>query len=245
MKREIFAHIYCSEELQNKSSKGDRMTYKRIYFVDVENIGACIKVDSDDLVYLFTSKKAVYKGVLTNNIQEIFVPHIAKKDALDFVIDSWLGYAMMHYGRGVDYIIKSADTGFEVVAQFWQSKGYSVTVDSSKQLSDSEQFRQEVEEKKKNNKKKSDNKITKELSQLTNKTDTAKVEVINKNVVILDIGLSDTYNVKVTNVYRSWVQSRKKSKPVLYQQLSSVLKRHTTKQDIRFVCEELYKIARG
>ena len=220
------------------------MTYKRIYFVDVENIGASIKVDSDDLVYLFTSKKAVYKGVLTNNIQEIFVPHDAKKDALDFVIDSWLGYTMMHYGRGVDYIIKSADTGFEVVAQFWQNKGYSVTVDSSKQLSTSEQFRQEVEKQKKAIKNEHSKETVEKICQLTDKTDTTKVEVTNKNVVILDIGLSDTYNVKVTNVYRSWVRSKKKSKPVLYQQLNNVLKRHTTRKDIDFVCEELYKIAR-
>lgn len=50
------------------------------------------------------------------------------KDSLDFIIDSTLGYYMMHYGRNIEYYIISRDKGFEVIKTYWGSLGYSITL---------------------------------------------------------------------------------------------------------------------
>lgn len=105
------------------------MKYKRIYFVDCENVGSdCSSIRATDLVIYFTSNKYQVQHELSSNEKEIHIKHNGMKDSLDFIIDSTLGYYMMHYGRNIKYYIISRDKGFEIIKNYWGSLGYSVTL---------------------------------------------------------------------------------------------------------------------
>lgn len=105
------------------------MKYKRIYFVDCENVGSDYNANnSTDLVIYFTSNKYQVQHELSSNEKEIHIKHNGMKDSLDFIIDSTLGYYMMHYGRNVKYFIISRDKGYEIMKSYWGSLGYSITL---------------------------------------------------------------------------------------------------------------------
>lgn len=105
------------------------MKYQRIYFVDCENVGSdCSTTKPTDLVVYFTSNKYRVQHELSKNEKEVHIKHNGMKDSLDFIIDSTLGYYMMHYGRNVKYYIISRDKGYEIMKSYWGSLGYSITL---------------------------------------------------------------------------------------------------------------------
>lgn len=105
------------------------MRYERIYFVDCENVGSDFTaMKPTDLVIYFTSNTYCVQHELSENEKEIHIKHNGMKDSLDFIIDSTLGYYMMHYGRKVKYYIISRDKGFEIMKSYWGSLGYSISL---------------------------------------------------------------------------------------------------------------------
>lgn len=101
--------------------------YTDIYLVDCENVGTRgLEVSNKtSLVYYFTSN-TVYKEDLSNNEIEVHIEHNVERNALDFIIDTKLGFLLRHYGREVNFYIISDDKGYNVVADYWKSQGYSV-----------------------------------------------------------------------------------------------------------------------
>lgn len=100
------------------------MKYSNIYLVDYENIGKTYEVPCNSLVCYITSNKKMVDKKLSDNELEIHMTHNKEKNALDFVLDSYLGYLVHQYGRNVRYHIVSKDKGYDVVAKFWDSRGF-------------------------------------------------------------------------------------------------------------------------
>lgn len=102
---------------------------KTIYFVDCENVGTnnFIPDDTDNsIIYYFISKldfevehKADYEFYIQRS-------HTGCKDAMDFILDTWLGYCINKWGRSCEYCIVSNDNGFQNIKDFWESYGYSI-----------------------------------------------------------------------------------------------------------------------
>lgn len=100
-----------------------------IYYVDCENVGLrhITQTFSDDfLVLYFTSKNLRIKD-LKENEKEFVCSLDRRKDALDYIIDTYLGYSIAQYPVDTKHHIVSNDTGFDNVVQFWINKGYNLT----------------------------------------------------------------------------------------------------------------------
>lgn len=105
------------------------MKYSRIFFVDCENVGSDFSaIKETDLVLYFTSNTYQVQHELSKNEKEIHIKHNGMKDSLDFILDSTLGYYMMHYGRNVKYYIISRDKGYEIIKSYWGSLGYDIAL---------------------------------------------------------------------------------------------------------------------
>lgn len=104
---------------------------RKILLVDCENVGnrryGHILGDGS-LVYYFTTKKVDESQLLGCEILINF-QHDGCKDALDFIIDTYLGYLIRQYKYTREYIIVSKDTGFDNVCKFWRDMGYIVMRD--------------------------------------------------------------------------------------------------------------------
>jgi hypothetical protein len=101
----------------------------KIYLVDCENAGfRKIEVDKplSTQVYYFTNAQQPIKGIDDTYETTINYKHNSTKDALDFVIDTFLGFQVARFGKEVEYIIVSGDKGFCNVIGFWQVKGYKI-----------------------------------------------------------------------------------------------------------------------
>lgn len=101
--------------------------YARVYVIDCENVGYSFFTSPDDLVYYFTNN-SVKELPFTCRENEIHmsIDHTGCKDALDFVIDTFLGYLVRNYGKTTEYFIISNDKGYENISSFWQGLGYKV-----------------------------------------------------------------------------------------------------------------------
>jgi hypothetical protein len=101
---------------------------KKIYLVDVENIGFKTYDSNDDSILVFyITQSSKYSSSLSSNCRIISYQHNGCKDALDFILDTYLGYLIATYGKSVEYIIESNDKGYENVCGFWLEQGYRVT----------------------------------------------------------------------------------------------------------------------
>ena len=100
---------------------------KKIYLVDCENVGTNMNgLDLfDSEIYYFISTKSTKKVLIKGNI--IFVNHDNSKNALDFIIVSYLGYLLKEHGKNFKYIILSNDKGYDNVKNFWNNKGYNIS----------------------------------------------------------------------------------------------------------------------
>jgi hypothetical protein len=105
-------------------------SYTDIIFVDYENVGHDSErlhgLDKKYLIVYVTSKELNFKPN-SNEVIEFFV-HNRCKDALDFILDTYLGYFICMYGKKVSYHIMSRDKGFKNICNFWNSKGYKVDI---------------------------------------------------------------------------------------------------------------------
>ena len=98
-----------------------------IFLVDCENVGymKLKNVKPDDYVFYFTSDRTLLFK-LDSNETEIRFKHDGCKDALDFVLDSYLGFLIHKYGQSYVYNVVSRDLGYVNVCKFWQNRGYLV-----------------------------------------------------------------------------------------------------------------------
>jgi hypothetical protein len=56
----------------------------------------------------------------------LIICDVSGKDALDFIIDSFLGFKLNELGKLNEYVIISKDNGFKNIQRFWGSQGYIV-----------------------------------------------------------------------------------------------------------------------
>lgn len=100
-----------------------------IYLVDCENVGyKTFKSFREDyrVVYFYSQESS--NSILLRGIDTaIKVNHDGSKNALDFIIDSYLGYLIAQNSRLVNYHIVSEDKGYETVCKYWRDRGYNVT----------------------------------------------------------------------------------------------------------------------
>lgn len=107
----------------------------KIYLVDVENVGFKpfdIRDDSIKVYYIAPSGKGCTD--LPNNCELVSYNHNGCKDALDFILDTYLGFLIATYKKDVEYIIVSNDRGYENVCGFWLEQGYKVTSSTLKSI---------------------------------------------------------------------------------------------------------------
>lgn len=100
-----------------------------IYYVDCENVGLrhiTQSFDKDFKVIYFTSKNLRVKD-LQNNEEELVCSLDRRKDALDYIIDTYLGYSLTLYDKCTRHHIVSNDTGFDNVVMFWVNQGFKVS----------------------------------------------------------------------------------------------------------------------
>ena len=106
------------------------LVLKHIYLVDCENVGANYEVAVKDdyyQAYYFTSGNKHINFELKPNEFELHYTHNGCKDALDFIINTYLGYLVAKHPKSKTiYHIISKDTGFDNMAGFWGEQGYRV-----------------------------------------------------------------------------------------------------------------------
>lgn len=187
--------------------------YDRIYLIDCENVGFSFFTSPNDLVYYFTNESVSELPFQCNeNEIHMCLKHTGCKDALDFVIDTYLGYLIRAYGKNTEYFIISNDKGYDNVSAFWQQMGYNVYTNPHK-------IRNRFE----------DN-VSKKYFDINPANDIdAKIDNISKN--IFD-GLSIEYQVKINNIYASWARSKKKERSVLNKDMARCLHSVISKKDI-------------
>lgn len=187
--------------------------YDRIYLIDCENVGFSFFTSPNDLVYYFTNESVSELPFQCNeNEIHMCLKHTGCKDALDFVIDTYLGYLIRAYGKNTEYFIISNDKGYDNVSAFWQQMGYNVYTNPHK-------VRNRFE----------DN-VSKKYFDINPANDIdAKIDNISKN--IFD-GLSIEYQVKINNIYASWARSKKKERSVLNKDMARCLHSVISKKDI-------------
>jgi hypothetical protein len=98
-----------------------------VYLVDCENVGGqslCINNIQSQIFYLHSTEYKAQNRL--PNETNVLYEHPVDKNALDFVLDSYLGYQIARYGLEAKYIIVSNDKGFDHLINFWSSYGYKV-----------------------------------------------------------------------------------------------------------------------
>ena len=106
------------------------MRYTKIFLIDSENVGT-----PDITKYIAEKDNA--KVIVFHN--EHFFPLLAKegysfirvetknrKNALDFVLSTYLGSLLSNYGVSPNYFIVSNDRDYSPVLDYWNEKGYNV-----------------------------------------------------------------------------------------------------------------------
>lgn len=187
--------------------------YDRIYLIDCENIGFSFYSSPNDLVIYFTNNSVKELPFICNeNEIHMCLNHNGCKDALDFILDTYLGYLVRNYGRNTEYFIISNDRGYDNISAFWQGLGYKVYTNPHNK----EKLLNEANTK---------NKI--------NIKDTTYNEIV--------CTLSKDYNKKIENIICSWIRSKKKDKNVLLKDLNRCLHNILTKKEIKVICEYHYK----
>lgn len=100
--------------------------FSEIVLVDCENVGLHHVYIKNALIYYFVSSANQGLDVLSERERIKYVKHNGGRNALDFIIDSELGFLIHHYGKKMSYTIISRDTGFDILCSYWRSRGYYV-----------------------------------------------------------------------------------------------------------------------
>ncbi len=96
-----------------------------VYLVDCENVGnKSLELSPSCKVLYFIS----YGQIASPRENDVVIPvsHDGSKNALDFILDSWLGYLICQYADTVKYHIVSEDKGFETIVGYWKSLGVPI-----------------------------------------------------------------------------------------------------------------------
>lgn len=112
------------------------MASKNYYLVDTENVGTSWKhlladKTNRDEIFIFYTDNSPYISY-TDMCEIIQYPNSFKtikcytgRDALDFQLDSYLGF-LLRSAPKANYFIISNDNGYESICRFWGDQGYSV-----------------------------------------------------------------------------------------------------------------------
>lgn len=109
--------------------------YTDIYLVDCENVKYYRNFNPNHFIVYF--KNAEYQlpfEDLHDNEREVFVNTRDKygkiiKDAMDFCMDSRLGFLLAYCGNKFRYHIVSRDKGFQIMKLYWGSS-YQIIIDN-------------------------------------------------------------------------------------------------------------------
>ena len=100
-----------------------------IYLVDCENIGnQSLNLPENCDIYYFLSYGKLKNPHPNDIVKEIV--HNGSKNALDFILDSWLGYLIHKYGTEIQYHIVSNDKGFSAIITYWKSLNVSISLEA-------------------------------------------------------------------------------------------------------------------
>ena len=186
--------------------------YERIYLIDCENIGYSFYSSPNDLIYYFTNSSVKELPFICNeNEIHMCFNHNGCKDALDFILDTYLGYLIKKYGENTEYFIISNDKGYDNISAFWQSLGYKVYTNPHK--------------------------INKALNEANTKNNSNAKHVDCDEIIH---NLSSQYKTKINNIINSWLMSKAKEKRILLQELNRCLQNTLEKKEIKIICDYYY-----
>jgi hypothetical protein len=101
----------------------------RLFFIDTENIPhpdlSTYAEKADNCTY-FVFHNLTYKITKQPKHKYIKVITEGRKNALDFVLCSYLGTEVEKRGKSAIYYIVSNDKGYDVVVEHWLDKGYAI-----------------------------------------------------------------------------------------------------------------------
>ena len=114
-----------------------------LIFVDFENVhntglNGLENLTENEIVYLFYSKNTPHLpmdlvGKISASPALISpIESAVGKNAMDFVIASFLGYKIKEYGDVDNYYILSKDKGYKPLVDFWQDWNVEIITDLSK-----------------------------------------------------------------------------------------------------------------
>lgn len=121
---------------QNEEFFSNNAKYERFYFVDFENVGSTgfkniEDLTSKDSVHIFYSKNASTISIEIANKLHLSEANVVYhkvetgKNALDFQLSSFLGYAVNSNTKAIFFII-SKDNGFLCLEEYWRNFNISV-----------------------------------------------------------------------------------------------------------------------
>lgn len=232
----------CDNCFDSIDSFLDSIPFERIYLVDCENYGYSFFSGPHDLILYFINNSMEYPYQLAPNELIVSFEHNECKDALDFAIDTYLGYLIgklckSEYDKEFkEFYLISNDKGFSNASLFWKSLGYQVYSN--------------------------DGKIEKKTVDIINKVPVMDVEntqpaneaAVNvsstaaKNIYKIDVNtisckqissLDDSYKVKLQHIYDSWLRSKNKDINTLQKDLKRCLKNLYNRKEILIIASVL------
>ena len=114
-----------------------------LIFVDFENVhntglNGLENLTENEIVYLFYSKNTPHLPMdvvakISKSPADIeLIESGVGKNAMDFVIASYLGYMINEHDDNVDYYILSKDKGYKPLVDFWEDWNVEIITDLSK-----------------------------------------------------------------------------------------------------------------
>lgn len=114
-----------------------------LIFVDFENVhntglDGLENLTENEIVYLFYSKNTPHLPMdvvakISKSPADIeLIESGVGKNAMDFVIASYLGYMINEHDDNVDYYILSKDKGYKPLVDFWEDWNVEIITDLSK-----------------------------------------------------------------------------------------------------------------
>ena len=231
----------CDNCFNSIDSFLEAIPFERIYLVDCENYGYSFFSGPHDLILYFINNSMEYPYQLAPNEIVVSFEHDECKDALDFAIDTYLGYLIgklckSKYDKEVkEFYLISNDKGFSNVSQFWRSLGYQVYSNDNKI------------DKKAVNTAKVPTMDAKDI-QLANKVAATISSTAVKNIYKIDINtinckqisnLDDNYKTKLQHIYDSWLRSKSKDINTLQKDLKRCLQNLYKRKEILIIASAL------
>lgn len=228
--------------------------YDRIYLVDCENVGFTFFSGPEDMVIYFVNPSMKYPFKINKNEILITFKHNGLKDALDFAINTYLGYLINEYNHVKNtypdlnnkFYIISNDKGYANVANFWKSSdvqiytnphiGCSETVKAknvNNNLNENQNSHINI-----SNSKKGKEQINIASIQINNSYNISVLDLDISKINLLDTELKQ----KIQNVYDEWLNNYEKNILILKSNLNKCLCNTYRKKEINTIAVELYQV---